>query len=134
MPPRDSYHDLTVNDGDVLNVGKIRLQVMYTPGHTIDSICILVGDELITGDTLFVGKVGGTGFGNDARQEYDSLHRLMSLPAHIKVWPGHYYGVRPSSTIGDEMKENPFLLRKSFDSFVELKQNWAQYKKDHGIA
>ena len=82
-----------------------------------------------------MGKVGGTGYGRDAREEYDSLHaKLMTLPPETRVWPGHDYGVRPSSTIGDELRENPFILRDSFDSFVELKRNWLAYKKEHGIA
>ncbi|MBN1290837.1 MAG: MBL fold metallo-hydrolase [Candidatus Latescibacteria bacterium] len=130
-----SKHDISLKDGDILYLGVIELQVFFTPGHTNDSICVLAGKELITGDTLFVGKVGGTGFGNDARQEYDSLHnKLMKLPPDTRVWPGHDYGVRSSSTIGDELKENPFILRDSFESFIELKQNWAEFKRIHGIA
>ena len=78
--------------------------------------------------------MGGTGFGADARAEYNSLHnKLMKLPDETRVFPGHDYGVRPESTIGDERRENPFLLRSDFDSFVELKMNWDAYKKEHGI-
>ena len=50
-----------------------------------------------------------------------------------EVWPGHDYGTAPSSTIGNEKRTNPFLLRESFDDFIDLKQNWAAYKKEHGI-
>jgi glyoxylase-like metal-dependent hydrolase (beta-lactamase superfamily II) len=127
--------DQTANDGGTLGLGSITLKVLHTPGHTDDSICILGGDKLVTGDTLFVGKVGGTGFGEDARNEYDSLHnRLMTLDDSIEVYPGHDYGVKPSSTIGNERATNPFLLRESFEDFVDLKKNWLQYKKEHGIA
>ena len=126
--------DIGVRDGDVLLLGSLELKIIHTPGHTYDSICILVEKELVTGDTLFVGKVGGTGYGSDARDEYNSLHnKLMTLPADTRVWPGHDYGVRPSSTIGDEKSENPFILRDSFESFVELKRNWLEYKRKHGI-
>ena len=117
----------------------MKLQIIHTPGHTGDSLCVLaegpgaVG-KLVTGDTLFVGKVGGTGFGDDARAEYDSLHdKLMILSDDVEVWPGHNYGVEPSSTIGNERKTNPFLLRESFEDFVDLKRNWLQYKAEHGI-
>jgi glyoxylase-like metal-dependent hydrolase (beta-lactamase superfamily II) len=112
---------------------------LCTPGHTEDSICVLVkapGEpgKLVTGDTLFVGKVGGTGYGDDARAEYDSLHeKLLRLPDDTEVWPGHDYGVAPSSTIGREKKTNPFLLCESFETFVELKRNWLRYKAEHGI-
>lgn len=129
-----SHHDISLEDGQTLKLGSLELQIIYTPGHTADSISILAGKELVTGDTLFVGKVGGTGYGKDARDEYNSLHtKLMTLPPDTRVWPGHDYGVRPSSTIGDEKRENPFILRDSFDSFVELKRNWLEYKRIHGI-
>jgi glyoxylase-like metal-dependent hydrolase (beta-lactamase superfamily II) len=127
--------DIRVGDGETLELGTMTLTFIHTPGHTDDSMCILGGDKLITGDTLFVGKVGGTGLGDDARKEYDSLHKkLMTLDDGVEVYPGHNYGVSPTSTIGHERSTNPFLLRGSFESFVELKRNWLQYKQEHGIA
>jgi hydroxyacylglutathione hydrolase len=126
-------------DGARLALGRLSLTLIHTPGHTPDSLCLLVEEpgspgKLITGDTLFVGKVGGTGFGEDARAEYRSLHeKLMPLPDATEVWPGHDYGVAPSSTIGHERRTNPFLLRESFEAFVELKVNWLEYKRRHGI-
>ena len=129
-----SEHDLPLHDGDILKLGSLEMQIIYTPGHTPDSLCVLAGVDLFTGDTLFVGKVGGTGFGDDARKEYDSLHRrLMTLPPETRVWPGHDYGVRPSSTIRDELRENPFILRDSYESFLDLKKNWTEYKRIQGI-
>ena len=125
---------ISAGDGDELSLGELTIKMIHTPGHTTDSICILAENKLITGDTLFVGKVGGTGFGQDARQEYDSLHnKLMVLPDDVEVWPGHDVGVSPTSTIGNEKKTNPFLLRNSFESFLELKKNWLEYKRIHGI-
>jgi len=126
--------DETVQDGSRMKVGALDVDILHTPGHTEDAICILVEDKLITGDTLFVGKVGGTGLGDDARQEYDSLHqKVFKLPDHVEVWPGHNYGVKPSSTIGHERKTNPFMLRETFEDFMDLKKNWAEYKRIHGI-
>ncbi len=128
-----------VADGHQVSLGKVELTFIHTPGHTTDSICVLAVEPgspgiLVTGDTLFVGKVGGTGFGDDAQAEYDSLHqKLMVLPADTGVWPGHDYGVAPTSTIGHEQETNPFLLRESFADFVDLKRNWAEYKRIHGI-
>jgi glyoxylase-like metal-dependent hydrolase (beta-lactamase superfamily II) len=126
--------DLPVDDGEELVMGSLTLKVIYTPGHTADSICILCKDILLTGDILFVGKVGGTDLGEGARAEYDSLHRkLLKLPDETKVYPGHDYGVAASSTIGHEKKTNPFILQKSFEDFMKLKANWAEYKRQHGI-
>ena len=126
--------DISVSDGNIIKLGKLELKVIYTPGHTADSICILAGDKLTTGDTLFVGKVGGTGTDEQAKIEYDSLfNKLMKLDDNIEVWPGHDYGVAPTSTIGHERETNPFLLRKDFKDFKWLKDNWAAYKLEHGI-
>lgn len=126
-------HDVGVSDGDLLRLGGLEISIIHTPGHTGDAICVLVAGKLITGDTLFVGKVGGTDFGDGARREFASLHRLMELPDATEVWPGHDYGVAPSSTIGRERSTNPFILRKDFADFVYLKEHWAEYKAKHGI-
>lgn len=126
--------DAPLAHGDTLMLGALALAIIHTPGHTPDGICIVVEDVIITGDTLFVGKVGGTDFGEAARQEYDSLHeRVLTCPDHLRVFPGHDYGVRPTSTLGREKRENPFLLRPSFEAFLDLKKNWAAYKEAHGI-
>jgi glyoxylase-like metal-dependent hydrolase (beta-lactamase superfamily II) len=125
--------DVAVDDGDTLPLGDVTLEFIHTPGHTDDSICTLCEDKLITGDTLFVGKVGGTDLGPGARKEWDSLDKLMKLDPGVEVWPGHDFGVKRSSTIGKEIETNPFLLRETFEDFVDLKANWLQYKKDHGI-
>lgn len=126
-------HDMSVSDGDVLTLGDLEVKCIHTPGHTGDGICLLVAGKLMTGDTLFVGKVGGTDFGPGAKREFESLHRLMELPDETEVYPGHDYGVAPTSTIGHEKKTNPFLLRTDFEDFVYLKEHWAEYKREHGI-
>ena len=126
--------DVRVSDGDTIKLGNLELKVIHTPGHTSDSMCILVGDKLVTGDTLFVGKIGGTHTEGSARIEYGSLFsKLMKLDDAIEVYPGHDYGVAPTSTIGHERETNPFLLRKEFKDFLWLKDNWAAYKLEHGI-
>ncbi len=124
-----------VSDNAIFMLGELQIKIIHTPGHTDDSMCILIGDALFTGDTLFVGKVGGTDFGKQARQEYDSLHnKILALPGNTRVFPGHDYGTAPESTIQKEKETNPFLLQPDFNSFVHLKMNWAEYKRQHGIA
>jgi len=125
---------IAVTDGARFPLGNLEIQILHTPGHTGDGICIYVGDAVFTGDTLFVGKVGGTDFGRGARAEYDSLHRkLLTLPGDTRVFPGHDYGTAPESTIAHERETNPFLLQPDFEAFVHLKRNWEAYKKAHGI-
>jgi glyoxylase-like metal-dependent hydrolase (beta-lactamase superfamily II) len=126
--------DLRVKNGQILKLGETTMTFIHTPGHTQDSICVLIGKELVTGDTLFVGKVGGTYSTPDARQEFESLKELMKLDDGVRVWPGHNYGLSPSSTIGHEKSSNPFILRlHDFQEFVWLKENWLEYKREHNI-
>ena len=115
--------DVGVEDSDVLAVGKIPLKVIYTPGHTADSICLLVdGAKLLTGDTLFVGECGRTDFvGGSSKSMYDSLfNKLMKLDDAVEVYPGHDYGARASSTIGEERKSNYTLQPRSLKDFIEF--------------
>lgn len=132
---RDARLGIEVTHGASFPLGEGVVEIIHTPGHTPDSICLLAGDALFTGDTLFVGKVGGTWSEAEARQEYCSLHeRLMNLPGTVGVFPGHDYGVAPVSTIGHEKNTNPFLLQPDVESFIDLKNNWAAYKKAHGVS
>ncbi len=124
-----------VADGAVFPLGDLEVRVLHTPGHSPDSICLLVSDAVFTGDTLFVGKVGGTDLGDGAASQYRSLHeKLLQLPPATRVFPGHDVGASPQSTIGHERETNPFLLRPDLAAFVDLKRHWAEYKKEHGIA
>ena len=126
--------DHPVDDGDILPLGNLEMRFIHTPGHTDDSICVLCERKLITGDLLFVGKVGGTDLGEGARRQYHSLHeKILKLDDDIEIWPGHNFGVARSSTIGNERATNPFILRSTFEDFIDLKLNWIQYKREHGI-
>ncbi|MCF8383231.1 MAG: hydroxyacylglutathione hydrolase [Chlorobium sp.] len=128
------FTGIRVEDGAVFPLGSLHVHILHTPGHTPDSICLHAGDSLFTGDTLFTGKVGGTCSGEEAAAEYDSLQRLLKeLPPATMVYPGHDYGERPITTLGDEKRTNPFLLQPDFNAFLALKNNWAAYKKEHGI-
>jgi glyoxylase-like metal-dependent hydrolase (beta-lactamase superfamily II) len=89
---------------------------------------------LVTGDLLFVGKVGGTATEGDARREWDSLRRLLEvIPDAATVWPGHDYGVRPSSTMALERQTNPFLRCEDLEAFLRLKRDWPAYKQRLGL-
>lgn len=114
--------DLPVDESNILSVGKNSIKIIYTPGHTADSICLLVNDQkLLTGDTLFVGECGRTDFpGGNTKNMYESLNRLIKLNDNVEVYPGHDYGLKPSSTIGEEKKTNYTLQPRSLKEFIEF--------------
>jgi len=115
--------DLALDDNGVLTIGKVTIKVIYTPGHTADSICLLVDNrKLLTGDTLFVGECGRTDLGGgDAKSMYDSLfHKILKLNNSVEVYPGHDYGLKSSSTIGEERKSNYTLQPRSLEDFVDF--------------
>ncbi|MGJ0848007.1 MBL fold metallo-hydrolase [Tissierella praeacuta] len=99
--------DILLKDGDIIEFGDEKAQVIHTPGHTQGGICIKIGDSIITGDTLFTGSIGRTDLlGGD----YDSIinsikDKIMVYSDDIKVFPGH----GAPSTIGRERTSNPFL-------------------------
>jgi len=117
--------DLRVDDGDLLMVGKLRLQVMHTPGHTRDSISLLVEDHLFSGDALLIGGTGRTDLpGGDSGVLYDSLFgKLLTLPPATHVHPAHEYKGRAESTIGDETAHNPRLQAADKAAFITLMGN-----------
>lgn len=126
-------------DGQLLDIGNVTVKVLHTPGHTSDSICLLVTDKrraespwfVVTGDTLFVGAIGRPDLlGREqemAAQLYDSIHaKLLPLPNEVEIYPGHQAGSvcgaglsgKPSSTIGFEKRWNA-ALTNSKEAFVE---------------
>ena len=124
-----------VSDGQEIVVGSLVLKFLHVPGHCADHVLVYEPrhEILITGDLLFVGKVGGTRTDEDARIEWTSLQRLLELPGDTTVWPGHDYGARPSSTIALEKASNPFLRCPNLDAFLTLKRDWATVKQRYGL-
>lgn len=127
-----------LTDGQRIDVGNVAVAVLHTPGHTHDSICLVVSDKrradvpwfVLTGDTLFVGSVGRPDLAGQeqamAAQLHDALHgKLLSLPAEVELYPGHTSGSvcgaglsgKPVSTLGFEKRWNP-LLAMNRDDFV----------------
>jgi hydroxyacylglutathione hydrolase len=130
------HPNLPLADGQRLAVGALTLRCVHVPGHCEDHLALYEENNrlLITGDLLFVGKVGGTGSDEDARIEWQSLQRLVSeVPDDATVWPGHDYGARPSSTMALEKSTNPFLLCRNLAEFLQLKATWSSFKKEHGL-
>jgi glyoxylase-like metal-dependent hydrolase (beta-lactamase superfamily II)/rhodanese-related sulfurtransferase len=119
------YATLRVNDGEMLVLGSLRLQMMHTPGHTRDSMCVHVGDRLFTGDTLLIGGTGRTDLPTgDADALYDSLFNgILKLDPALQVFPAHDYKNQGSSTLAREIAENPRLQKRDRASFVDMMQH-----------
>lgn len=122
--------DVRLSDGEKFSVGELELRVMHTPGHTPDSMCLLVQNKILTGDTLLCiersdsslcAESGRTDLpGGDSYLQFDSLfNKLLKLDDAILVFPAHCYGESFFTTIGHERKNNPGLQFRSRDKFVE---------------
>ncbi len=113
------------SDGDVIELGELSLEVLYTPGHTDDSYSFLLRDNeqsyLFTGDTLLIRGSGRTDFQNgDASMQYHSLQRLLTLPAQTRVYPAHDYKGWTVSTLAEERAHNPRLQVADESEYVAL--------------
>lgn len=117
--------NLRLDDGEMLVVGKLRLQALHTPGHTRDSMCLCVEDRLFSGDALLIGATGRTDLPTgDPEALYDSLfNRILHLDPALKVHPAHEYKGRSHSTIGQEVADNPRLQQRDRPAFVEMMRN-----------
>jgi sulfur dioxygenase len=113
---------MRVAEGDRIEIEGLRLDVLYTPGHTDDSYSFMLADRVFTGDTLLIRGTGRTDFQNgDPRAQYDSIfNKLMKLPDEMLVYPAHDYKGETVSTIGEEKLFNPRLRVGSIDEYVDL--------------
>lgn len=114
--------DRHVDHGDEISCGRLRIKVLHTPGHTPDSISLLLDGFVLTGDVLLVGGTGRADFaGGDAGEQYDSITgRLFALPDETVVLPAHDYRGNTSSTIGAEKRGNPRVAGRSRSEYIEL--------------
>jgi glyoxylase-like metal-dependent hydrolase (beta-lactamase superfamily II) len=119
------FVDLHLRSGELLVIGKLRLQALHTPGHTRDSMCLSVEDRVFTGDTLLIGGTGRTDLpSGDAGALYESLFEgVLRLDPALKVFPAHEYKGRSHSTIGQELSENPRMQKSDRGTFIEMMQS-----------
>lgn len=98
---------ILLKDGDKFKVGQLEVEVIHTPGHTEGGMCLKIGNDLISGDTLFKNSIGRADlYGGNPKLLLDSIRqKLFSLSDDVKVWPGH----GPTTTIGEEKLYNPHV-------------------------
>jgi glyoxylase-like metal-dependent hydrolase (beta-lactamase superfamily II) len=111
-----------VDAGTEISVGRLPVRILHTPGHTPGSQCFLVGDAVVSGDTIFIGSCGRVDLpGSNAEDMYRSLHDVLgALPDATRLFPGHNYADRPQSTIGDEKRQNAMLRFPTLKDFLAV--------------
>jgi glyoxylase-like metal-dependent hydrolase (beta-lactamase superfamily II) len=117
--PKATEH---VDDGDIVKVGGLELRVLYTPGHTPDSISLYIKDRVFTGDVLLIGGTGRADFaGGDSGEQYDAItEKLFTLPGDTVVYPAHDYRGNSFTTVGKERQTNPRIAGKSRQEYIDL--------------
>ena len=117
-----TFHtDQKLEHGDIIKIGNIPVEVLFTPGHSPDEVCFLVDKQILfTGDVLFVGECGRTDLpGSNPREMYKSLFEVLStVPDDVDVFPGHDYGNSQMSTMGFERQNNYVLESRTEEEFV----------------
>jgi hydroxyacylglutathione hydrolase len=109
--------------GEAIDLGgDVQITLIHTPGHTLGSQCFLVQNRLVSGDTLFIGACGRVDLPNSSPEEmYDSLtNKLMRLSDETVLYPGHNYAWKPTSTIGEERRQNPYVQFASLHDFLRI--------------
>lgn len=106
--------------GDTIDVGGVQIQLLHTPGHTPGSQCFLIDNRIVSGDTLFIGSCGRVDLpGSNPEQMYYSLtQKLKALPDDTVLFPGHNYSSKPTSTLGEEKRSNPYFQFHSLKQFL----------------
>jgi len=115
-------HDITVKDGDYIEFGNSKLKVLHTPGHSMDSICLIGDGKIFSGDTLFVGNCGRIDLpGGSAKELYHSLFDVLhTLDDNLILYSGHNYGNSETSTLGQEKITNHVMQKRTEQQFVEM--------------
>jgi len=117
-----AFATMRLDDGDMLAIGQLRVRAIHTPGHTRDSMCLVIEDRVFTGDTLLIGATGRTDLPTgDPDALFDSLfNKVLKLDAALKVYPAHDYKGRSHSTIATELSENPRLQERDRAGFTAM--------------
>ena len=122
--PADTV-DIKLKDDGIIEIDKLKIRAMFTPGHTSDSFSFLLDNYLFSGDTLLINGTGRTDFQNGSSTDaYNSIfNRLLTLPDETLLYPAHDYKGEKVSTIGKEKKFNPRLQVNNVDEYIDIMNN-----------
>ena len=121
----------TVNNNEIIKIGDLQIKSIYTPGHYFDSICYLLPTAIFTGDTLFVGRTGRViSAGSNIEDLYLSVYgKILQLPKHLRIYPGHHYGKQKSITLEKNIRISPLLQAENFKDFLNRMDNYEKSRK-----
>lgn len=127
------FVDVHVEDGETILVGELRLHLLHTPGHTRDSMCVVLPDRVLTGDTLLLGGAGRTDLPTgDPEALHESLfERVLRLDGSLLVYPAHNYKNLPATTLDEQRATNPRLQKRGRAEFVEMMRSLSLAMPDH---
>ena len=122
--PSDAV-EIKVKDDEIIELDKLKIRALYTPGHTSDSFSFIMNNYLFSGDTLLINGTGRTDFQNgNSKDAYNSIfNKLLKLPDETLLYPAHDYKGETVSTIGKEKKFNPRLQVNNVDEYIEIMNN-----------
>ena len=110
--------------GDNISLGETNIKILHTPGHTPGSACYQLGDDLLTGDTMFVYGCGRCDLsGGDPEVMHDTLRKLAHLPGTTLIHPGHNYADKPNCTMHEQQEGNPFMHFDKTEDFVHYRMH-----------
>ena len=112
------------NKKNIVYLGETAIKILFTPGHTAGHICLLTSNKLFSGDTIFIygcGHCRSKHKGSNPSELFDSLQMIKSLDNHIIVYPGHNYGNKTTTTLGEQKKGNPFLKFTEREKFIKYR-------------
>lgn len=124
------------HSGDEISLGQSQIKLLHTPGHTPGSACYQLGNEILTGDTLFVFGCGRCDLsGGDPVQMFETLkHMKEKLPADMLIHPGHNYSVKKSATLGEQIEGNPFMHYDDEEAFLNYRMDVHDRTRDEPYA
>ncbi len=113
------------NDGDTLTLGDTKAKIIATPGHSSGSVCFLLENDMITGDTIFIDGCGRADLpGSDPNALFESLTKIVkTVPHHVTLHTGHAYGPSATATLESQIKTNPYLKRANRNEFVDYRMS-----------
>ncbi len=115
--------DIEIDDGEIIEFGDSKIKIIHTPGHSKDSICLIIDDKvMITGDTVFVGSCGRLDLpGGNPYEMFNSIYgKLVNLDGNLTILPGHHYGSSKTSTLKKEIESNFVFKFKNEDDFLKF--------------